>query len=63
MADDSETVNPLCRNCKHYKPHKPMRSPFVFGLWVGDGRYKIGRRENDYTTVEGDYCKHHEEAK
>jgi len=64
---DTETVevNPLCGNCQHYKPHKKtLKSPLVFGNWVGNGRCKIGRRLNppDYVTVEGGCCEHWEAA-
>lgn len=56
------TYPPFCIRCKHYKPHKPMKSPFVFGRWVGDGRCVIGRglKPPDYTTVQGDSCEHWE---
>lgn len=51
----------ICLNCKHYKPHKNLKFPFVGGNWVGDGRYEEGvNGEYTFTTVEGNSCEHWE---
>ena len=57
---DKDKYPKFCIRCKHYKPHKPNRPLYVFGNWVGDGRCLIGRRDDDYVTVESDGCEHWE---